>query len=178
MRAIAGRPSTGVVEARGGSPGAGGEPDDAGSPSNAGGEPNGGASEGGAGGTVASVDQGKLVTETIDRWNAIADNRQGDTYHFHWTYDYFPHPTFAAMGNAEGYQEFGIILDDFLTQNFDFLAEYRQFLTPYDYQVAPSPLVVTWDELASDFSTMSYGDIPADVQERLAADAKKMKAYE
>lgn len=90
----------------------------------------------------------------------------------------FPAPTFAATGKAEGYREFGLILDDFLTRNFDFLAEYRQFLTPYAYQVAPSPLVVTWDELATDFSTMSYGDIPAEVQARLAADAKKMKAYE
>ncbi len=162
----------------GGSPGSGPATDDGGSPSNAGGEPNGGASEGGAGGTLPSVDQGEVVTHTIERWNAIADNREGDTYQFHWTYNYFPHPTFLAMGNAEGYREFALILDDFLTQNFDFLAEYRQFLTPYDYQILPSPLVVTWDELASDFSTSSYGDPPAEVQARLAADAKKMKAYE
>lgn len=85
------------------------------------------------------------------------------------------------MGNAQGYQEFAFILDDFLTQNFDFLAEHRQFQAPY-YYVTQSPsdedLKVTWDELATDFSIMTYGDIPAAVQARLAADATNMKRSE
>lgn len=168
-----------VAEDTGGSPGSGGEAPSAGSPSTAG-EANGGAAEGGAG-TGPSVDQAAVEAETIDRWNAIADNRTGDTYHFHWTHDMFPHPTFAAMGEAEGYREFAFVLDDFLTANFDFLAERRQFLTPY-YYVTASPsdvdLEATWDELATDFSTLSYGDTPEAVKGELAGYATAMKRYE
>jgi len=93
----------------------------------------------------------------------------------------FPHPTFAAMGEALGYREFAVVLDIFLAANFDFLAQNRQFLTPY-YYVTASPidddLVGTWDSLSSDFATMSYGDIPEDVQNSLADLHSRMQAYE
>jgi hypothetical protein len=170
----------GVGGGVGGSIGVGGEPDSAGAPS-IGGDAAGGSPEAGSGGTGASPDQAAIEAETIARWNAIADQHDGDLYHFHWERDMFPHPTFAAMGNAEGYQEFAFVLDEFLGVNFDFLAERRQFLTPY-YYVTASPadtdLEVTWDELATDFSTMSYGDIPHDVQQQLATYAHDMKAFE
>jgi len=151
-----------------------------GSPSGGGGE-GGEPSPGGAGGTVSSPTQAELVAETIERWNTIADERTGDMYSFHWTEDMFPHPTFAAMGAALGYREFAVVLDVFLEANFDFLAQHRQFLTPY-YYVTLSPsdtdLMETWDSLSSDFATMSYGDIPADVQGSLAEHHANMLAFE
>jgi hypothetical protein len=175
-----GAPNGGAAET-GEVPGSAGDLGTAGELGIAGGESGGGSSEGGTGAVAPSPDQGEIEAQTIERWNAIADHRDGDVYHFHWTHDMFPHPTFAAMGEAEGYREFAVVLDQFLAANFDFLAEYRQFLTPY-YYVTASPsdvdLEVTWDELATDFSTMSYGDIPDAVQERLAGYAANMKAYE
>jgi hypothetical protein len=180
----AGGADTGIGEERGGTGETGetgGQLESAGMPSSIGGESNGGSSEGGAGGVAPAPDQDELEAETIERWNAIADQRDADVYNFHWTHDMFPHPTFAAMGEAEGYREFAFVLDDFLGTNFDFLAKERQFLTPY-YYVTFSPsdvdLEVTWDELATDFSTMSYGDIPDAVQARLAEYAERMKAFE
>lgn len=171
----------GPVAPTGGAPERGGDLDNAGTPSSMGGEANGGSSEGGTGGTVPPPDQGEVEAETIERWNAIADHRDADVYNFHWTHDMFPHPTFAAMGEAEGYQEFAFVLDAFLGTHFDFLAAHRQFLTPY-YYVTASPadvdLEVTWDELATDFSTLTYGDIPEEVQADLAGYARDMKAFE
>jgi hypothetical protein len=164
----------------GGAPGSGGEPESGGSPSGAGGEA-GERSPGGAGGTGSSSSQAELEAETIERWNAIADDRPGDMYSFHWNRDMFPHPTFAAMGEALGYREFAIVLDAFLEANFDFLAEHHQFLTPY-YYVTLSPsdddLVGTWDSLSSDFATMSYGNIPPGVQGSLAEHHANMQPYE
>ncbi len=139
------------------------------------GSPEGGASD------TQPPSQAQIEAQTIDRWNAIADHVVGDTYNFHWAPDRFPHPTFAAMGQAEGYREFAAILEQFLAQNFDFLAEYQQFLTPYYYRTtssSDSDLEVTWDELATDFSTDSYGDVPASIKADLAGDAVRMKPYE
>jgi hypothetical protein len=88
------------------------------------------------------------------------------------------------MGAAEGYGEFAIVLDEFLDLNFDFLAQHRQFLTPYYYvTVATSDvdLMVTFDQLAADFSTgfgAEYGDPPDDVKLSLADHAASMKQFE
>lgn len=135
----------------------------------------------GHGGSASTPTQAELEAQSIERWNQIADYRSGDTYRFHWTLNAFPHPTFAAMGEADGYREFAGVLDDFLGLNFDFLATNHQFLVPHVYGTASSSdedLVVTWDGLADDFSTMSYGDIADDVQSRLAQYRLDMQAYE
>jgi hypothetical protein len=165
----------------GGSPGDVSNTADAGMSAGVGGEGGGGAPPSGTGGVTSSPTQTELEAQTIERWNAIADDRAGDVFSFHWRHDMFPHPTFAAMGEANGYREFAVVLNEFLGVNFDFLAEHRQFLTPYYYVTAATSdvdLEETWDSLAADFSTMSYGDIPADVQTSLAAHRAAMKAYE
>jgi hypothetical protein len=169
----------------GGSTGGTGDNQVAGAPPILGGSSDGGSPEGGTGGIAPSPapspNQSAIEAQTIARWNAIADHRTGDMYNFHWTKDMFPHPTFAAMGEAKGYQEFASVLETFLGQNFDFLAQERQFLTPYYYVTASTAdvdLEVTWDELATDFSTLNYGDIPAAVQQSLGVLAAAMKNYE
>jgi len=130
---------------------------------------------------VSSPTQAELEALTIERWNLIADDRPEDEYRFHWEHDRFPHPTFAAYGEAQGYHEFGILLDEFLGTNFDFLALHQQFLTPYYYvtiATSDEDLEETWDSLAGDFSTLSYGAIPSDVQVRLSEYRTAMRAYE
>jgi hypothetical protein len=179
--------SSGSVSTGGGAGGEAGAPG-AGTSQGVGGAPTdaeGGApSEGGAGGAEPSPTQEELEEQTIARWNEVADDRPTDTYGFHWVEDRFPHPTFTAMGTAEGYGEFAIVLDEFLDRNFDFLAEHRQFLTRYYYvTVATSDvdLMVTFDQLATDFSTgfgAEYGDHPDDVELSLADHATNMKQFE
>jgi len=170
-----------AAENKGGAPGSGAHEESAGTSSGSGGEAGDGATEGGAGGAAPSPDQEEIEAQTIERWNAIADHREGDDFTFHWTHDSFPHPTFAAMGAADGYYEFAIVLDAFLAVNFDFLAERHQFLTPY-YARTQSPsdidLAVTWHSLTTDFSTSTYGAAPPDVRERLADYHLAMQAYE
>jgi len=136
--------------------------------------------EGGSGGTDPPTDQSDIEEETIARWNMVADNRPGDTCSFHWVADQFPHPTFKAMGTAEGYGEFAVVLDDFLDENFAFLARYKQFKTPYYSRTLATSdvdLMVTFDQLANDFSTSDYGTTPADVKLSLAEHAANMKKY-
>ena len=73
------------------------------------------------------------------------------------------------------------MLDEFFAANFDFLAEHHQFLTPYyarTVATSDEDLMVTWDSLADDFSTMTYGAISDDVQARLAQYRADMQAYE
>jgi hypothetical protein len=173
--------SSGGTEDMGGAPGTGGMASSSGGMALVaeGGSPG----EGGSGGTSPSPSQAQIEEQTILRWNAVADHRPPNEYEFHWEKDFFPHPTFKG-GYPEGYLEFALVLDVFLTEHFDFLAEYHQFLTPY-YYVTESPvdedLVGTWDSLTTDFSSDNYADfadIPADVQGRLAEFAADMKQYE
>jgi hypothetical protein len=123
-----------------------------------------------------------IEEQTVMRWNAVADHRPASEYEFHWEKDYFPHPTVKG-GYPEGYHEFALVLDLFLAEHFEFLAQYHQFLTPYYYvtqSTADEDLMVTWDQLATDFSTVwvDFADLPADVQTRLAQYAEDMKQYE
>lgn len=123
-----------------------------------------------------------LEAETIQRWNLVADARPDDMYHFHWVKNQFPHPTFAAFGEAEGYREFSVVLDDFFSadDDFQFLDEHHLFQSRYYYvteATSDQDLVVTWQGLADDFSTgVDRDTTPPDVQMSLSDFAQQMHA--
>jgi hypothetical protein len=136
-----------------------------------------GPNDGGVGPTAEELD-----LELRARWNAVADARPPSPYSFHWQKDLFPHPTFQ-MGTPEGYHEFAFVLLGFLEagDNFDFLLENALVRARLLY-ISPGSGFLLLDEtffdLTRDFSTMAFGDIPADVQSRLAAFAKRMESAE
>lgn len=154
--------------------GGGGAPTDLGEGGAGGFEPgseSGGApAVGGAGGDDEPT-AAELGLEMRARWNPIAASRPPNAYEFGWT-DFFPHPTFK-MGTPEGYHEFAFVLVGFFEagDNFDFLVTHELTRTPLDCGIG---MFVTFDELAEDFSTMTYGDIPADVQSRLKSFSARM----
>jgi hypothetical protein len=125
----------------------------------------------GTGGTTDSPTEAEFAVELRARWNPVAQSRPPNAYEFSWN-QFFPHPTFK-LGTPEGYQEFAFVLVGFFeaADNFDFLVAHRLTRTPLDCSIG---MFVTFDELAEQFSTMTYGDIPADVQSRLKSFSDRM----
>jgi hypothetical protein len=126
---------------------------------------------GGTGGTTDSPTEAEFGVELRARWNPIAQSRPLNVYEFSWN-QFFPHPTFK-MGTAEGYHEFAFVLLGFFEagDNFDLLVAHRLTRTPLDCSLG---MFVTFDELAEQFSTMTFGNIPPDVQSRLKSFSERM----
>jgi hypothetical protein len=115
--------------------------------------------------------EAEFGVELRARWNPVAQSRPPNAYEFSW-HQFFPHPTFK-MGTPEGYHEFAFVLVGFFEagDNFDFLVAHRLTQMPLDCSLG---MFVTFDELAEQFSTLNFGDIPPDVQSRLKSFSDRM----
>lgn len=88
-------------------------------------------------GTDSSVvSSSELRRELMDRWNETVDASAPSLYDFHWErFEQFPHPTYAAGGELDGYRDFARILLDFLDDNFDYLAGHHLFDARLSYDM-------------------------------------------